>query len=173
MTNFVQLNRQFKDITYSPGDMEVSYAGIIGYFDIKDLTVDLLKVIPNSYKTAFSVSEMKIIDSVPPHTDSDVKAVVNFYIQPNNYKTVFFGGDSPTYQVPNQTNGQVFYREQLVELDSFVAEKGEAFCLDVTTPHALDSLSEVPKERIALCLSTHDYDFDQVCNMLCDTGYIQ
>jgi hypothetical protein len=173
MTNFVQLNRQFKDITYSAGDMEVSYAGIIGYFDIKDLTVDLLKVIPNSYRSAFSVSEMKIVYSVPPHTDSDVKAVVNFYIQPNNYKTVFFGGNSPAYQILNQTNGQMFYRENLTELESFVAKEGEAFCLNVATPHALDSLNEIPKERIALCLSTHNYDFDQVCNMLCDTGYIQ
>jgi hypothetical protein len=153
--------------------MEVSYAGIIGYFAIKDLNANLLKVIPEGYRDAFSVSEMKIVDSVPPHTDSDVKAVVNFYIQPNNYKTVFFGGNSPTYQVPNQTNGRVFYRENLVELDSFVAKDGEAFCLDVTTPHALDSLDDLPKERIALCLSTHDYDFEQVCNMLCDTGYIQ
>ena len=173
MTNFVKLNRQFKDITYSAGDMEVSYAGIIGYFDIKDLTVDLLKVIPNSYRDAFSVSEMKIVDAVPPHTDSNVKAVVNFYLQPNNYKTVFFGGDSLAYQIPNQTNGLMFYRENLVELESFVAKDGEAFCLNVTTPHALDSLNEMPKERIALCLSTHEYDFDQVCNMLCDTGYIQ
>jgi len=170
---FVKLNRQFKDMTYSAGDMEVSYAGIIGYFAIKDLNADVLKVIPEEYKDAFSVSEMKIVDSVPPHTDSDVKAVVNFYIQPGNYKTVFFGGDSPSYQVPNQTNGKVFYRENLVELDSFVAEDGEAFCLDVTTPHALDSLDKVPKERIALCLSTHEYDFEQVCNMLYDTGYIQ
>jgi len=170
---FMKLNRQFNGISYSVGDMEVSYAGIIGYFSVNDLKVDLFKVIPESYRSSFSVSEMKIVDSVPPHTDSDVKAVVNFYIQPNNYKTVFFGGNSPTYQVPNQTNGQVFYRENLVELDSFVAKNGEAFCLDVTTPHALDSLDDVPKERIALCLSTHDYDFDQVCNMLCDTGYIQ
>jgi hypothetical protein len=153
--------------------MELSYAGIICYFSVKNLKVDLFKVIPESYRNAFFMSEMKIVDSVPPHTDSDVKAVVNFYIQPSNYKTVFFGGNSPTYQVPNQTNGRVFYRENLVELDSFVAKDGEAFCLDVTTPHALDSLNDVPKERIALCLSTHDYDFDQVCNMLCDTGYIQ
>lgn len=170
---FVKLNRQFKDMTYSAGNMEVSYAGIIGYFDVKNLNVDLLKVIPEDYRDSFSVSEMKIVDSVPPHTDSDVKAVVNFYIQPNEYRTVFFGGNSPTYQVPNQTNGRVFYRENLVELDSFVAKDGEAFCLDVTTPHALDSLTEVPKERIALCLSTTDYDFEQVCNMLYDTGYIQ
>lgn len=170
---FVKLNRQFKDMTYSAGNMEVSYAGIIGYFDVKDLTVDLLKVIPEPYQKDFSVSEMKIIDSVPPHTDSDVQAVVNFYIQPNNYKTVFFTGNSPSYQVPNQTNGQVFYREHLVELDSFVAEEGDAFCLDVTAPHALDSLNPVPQERIALCLSTHEYNFDQVCNMLYDTGYIQ
>lgn len=170
---FVKLNRQFKDMTYSAGNMEVSYAGIIGYFEVKDLTADLLKVIPEGYKEAFSVSEMKIVDSVPPHTDSDVKAVVNFYIQPNEYRTVFFGGNSPSYQVPNQTNGKVFYREKLTELGSFIAQDGEAFCLDVTTPHALDSLNEVPKERIALCLSTPDYDFEQVCNMLYDTGYIQ
>jgi hypothetical protein len=170
---FVKLNQKFPSIQYSEGGEAVSYGGIISYLELTSINRNLMDVIPEKYQDGFSLSLMKIVGEVPPHTDSDVKTVVNFYIQPNNYKTVFFGGDSPTYQVPNQTNGQVFYRENLVELDSFVAKNGEAFCLDVTTPHALDSLDDVPKERIALCLSTHDYDFDQVCNMLCDTGYIQ
>jgi hypothetical protein len=169
---FMKLNKQFNGISYSSRDMEVSYAGIIGYFSVNDLKVDLLKVIPESYRDAFSVSEMKIVDAVPPHTDSGVKTVINFYVRPSNYRTVFFKGDSPTYQVPNQTNGQMFYRENLTELESFVAQEGDAFCLDVTVPHAVDSLNDVPKERIAICISTGEYDFEQVCNMLCDTGYI-
>jgi hypothetical protein len=169
---FMRLNKQFNDISYSVGDMEVSYAGIIGYFGVKDVKTDLLKVIPESYRNAFSVSEMKIVDAVPPHTDSDVKTVINFYVQPSNYRTVFFKGNSPTYQVPNQTNGRVFYRENLVELESFVAQEGDAFCLDVTVPHAVDALDEMPKERVAICMSTDEYDFEQVCNMLCDSGYI-
>jgi hypothetical protein len=169
---FVKLNQKFSNIQYAEGgDMEVSYAGIIGYFNVKDLKADVFKVIPKDYRNAFSVSEMKIIDAVPPHTDSDVKTVVNFYVRPSNYRTVFFKGDSPAYQIPNQTNGQMFYRENLVEVESFIAKEGDAFCLDVTVPHAVDVLDEVPKERIAICMSTDEYDFEQVCNMLCDTGY--
>jgi hypothetical protein len=66
----------------------------------------------------------------------------------------------------------MFYRENLIELESFMAQEGDAFCLDVTVPHAVDLLSDVPKERVAICMSTNEYDFEQVCNMLCDTGYI-
>jgi hypothetical protein len=168
---FMKLNKQFNGISYSAGDMEVSYAGIIGYFGVKDLKADLLKVIPESYRNAFSVSEMKIAGAVPPHTDSGVKTVINFYVRPSNYRTVFFKGDSPTYQVPNQTNGQMFYREKLVELEAFVAQEGDAFCLDVTVPHAVDLIGKIPEERVAICMSTDDYSFEQVCNMLCDTGY--
>ena len=81
---FMKLNKQFNGISYSSRDMEVSYAGIIGYFSVNDLKVDLLKVIPESYRDAFSVSEMKIVDAVPPHTDSGVKTVINFYVRPSN-----------------------------------------------------------------------------------------
>ena len=169
---FIKLNQKFNDIAYAKGDVALSYEGIISYFYVEGLKTDLLHVVPSKYKDAFSVSEMKITDAVPPHTDSNVKAVINFYLKPSNYRTVFFSGESPSYQVSNQTNGRVFYRKNLVELDSFVAQEGDAFCLNVEKPHAVDALDDTPTERIALSLSTNDYDFDQVCIMRCDNRYI-
>ena len=169
---FIKLNQKFNDISYLKGDVALSYEGIISYFYIDELKADLLQIVPSKYKDAFSVSEMKITGAVPPHTDSNVKTVINFYVKPSNYRTVFFSGESPSYQVLNQTNGRVFYRENLTELDSFVATEGDAFCLNVEQPHAVDALDATPTERIAICLSTNDYDFEQVCNMLCDTRYI-
>jgi hypothetical protein len=115
---------------------------------------------------------MKVFDAVPPHTDSGVKTVINFYIKPNNYKTTFFNGLSASYQIENQTNGKIFDREGLIESSAFIAKDNEAYCLNVEIPHSVDFLGKMPKERTAVCISTNEYNFEQVCNMLCETKYI-
>lgn len=169
---FVQLNKQFPSLQYSEGAEAVSYGGIISYLELNSINRNLLDVIPKKYQSSFVVSLMKISGEVPPHTDSDVKTVINFYVQPGNYKTVFFDGVADSYQVKNQTNGRVYARDTLTEIASFVAKESDAFCLDVDKIHAVDSLDGNPTERLAVCLSTCDYDFEQVCNMLSDTKYI-
>jgi len=169
---FIKLNKNFFDIEYSQGDEAISYGGIISYFCLNDINKDILKVIPKKYQDFFSVSLLKVTDAVPPHTDSEAKTVINFYIKPGKYKTVFFDGESSTYQIPNQTNGQMYKRKDLVESKFFVAEQGNAFCLDVTKVHAVDPLEEPLEERLAICVSTGDFNFEQVCNMLVDTKYI-
>ena len=169
---FVKLNKQFDNITFSKGNEVVAYGGIISYSDVDNVNLDLLKVIPERYRPAFSLSLMEIIGEVPPHTDSDVKTVINFYLKCGDYKTIFFDGESESYQVKNQTDGKVFNRDELIEGESFVAKNGDAFCLDVKRIHAVDSMNGNQEPRAAVCLSTFDYDFEQVCNMLSDSGYI-
>jgi hypothetical protein len=169
---FVKLNKQFDDITFCKGNEVVAYGGIISYSDVNNVNLDLFKVIPERYRSAFSLSIMDIIGEVPPHTDSDVKTVINFYLKCGEYKTIFFNGESDYYQVENQTDGKVFNRDELVESDSFVAKSGDAFCLDVKRIHAVDSINGKQELRSAVCLSTFDYDFEQVSNMLSDSGYI-
>jgi hypothetical protein len=169
---FVKLNRNFSNFQYSEGEEAISYGGVIKYLYLKDINQNLFNVVPQQYRDAFSLSLMKISGEVPPHTDSDAKTVINFYVKAGNYKTVFFTGSSPTYQVKNQTNGQVYIRDQLSEAGSFVAKDDDAFCLDVEKTHAVDSLDDNPTERIAICLSTGAYNFEQVSNMLADNKAI-
>ena len=169
---FVKLNTQFNDITYAKGSEVVAYGGIISYSDVDEINVELFNVIPEKYRPAFSLSIMEILGAVPPHTDSDVKTVVNFYLESGDYRTIFFGGRTESYQVKNQTDGEVFERDGLVELGSFVAKNGDVYCLDVDSIHAVDALHEDAGNRTAICLSTETYNFEQVCSMLHDSGYI-
>jgi hypothetical protein len=169
---FLKLNKPFKNITYVKGSEFVSYGGIISYSDVGETNAELFDVVPEKYKNSFSLSLMEILSEVPPHTDSNVKTVINFYMNSGRYKTVFFDGDSDWYQVANQTNGKVFDRNGLVENGSFIAHDGDAFCMDVSKIHAVDSLDGNPETRIAVCLSTEDYNFEQVCDMLYETRCI-
>lgn len=169
---FIKLNKTFADLKFVEGEEAVSYGGIISYLKVKDVDKDLLKVIPEKYRNLFSTTIMKINNSVPPHTDSKAKTVINFYVKSGNYKTLFFDGKSKSYQVKNQTNGMVFDRNGLMEKGSFVAKDGDIFCLDVDKIHAVDCLDKDPTERIAVCISTGDFNFEQVCNMLSETKYI-
>ena len=169
---FIKLNKPFNGITYSKGDEAVSYGGIISYSHLNDIGSSVYDVVPKRYQPYFSLFVMEILDAVPPHTDSEAKTVINFYVKSGNYKTVFFDGESESYQVANQTNGKVFNRDGLVEDGSFVAYDGDVFCLDVEKIHAVDSLDGKPENRVAICLSTGDFNFEQVCDMLYETRYI-
>lgn len=169
---FVKLNKQFDNITFTKGQEAISYGGIISYSYLDGVNSNLYEVIPEKYRPAFSLSVMEVIGEVPPHTDSDAKTVVNFYLRTGNYRTVFFKGESSSHQIDNQTNGRLFDRNGLVEAGSFIAREGDAFCLDVDKIHAVDSLGENPNSRIAVCLSTGDYKFDDVCDMLYRTGLL-
>jgi hypothetical protein len=169
---FIKLNKPFNDITYSKGDEAVSYGGIISYSHINDIGSNVYDVLPKRYQPYFSLSVMEILDAVPAHTDSNAKTVINFYVKSGSYKTVFFDGKSESYQVANQTNGKVFNRDSLIEDCSLVAHDGDAFCLNVERIHAVDFLDGKPETRVAVCLSTGDFDFDQVCEMLYETRCI-
>ena len=54
---------------------------------------------------------MTIDCGIPPHTDSDIKVTINFYIRTDNCRTVYYKllSDNPKkYQIENQTNGFIF-----------------------------------------------------------------
>ena len=169
---FVKLNKSFSNIGYSEGEEAVSYGGIISYLRLKDFDKNILSIIPKKYQDLFSVSLMKINNNVPPHTDSNAKTVINFYIKSGNYKTAFYDGESETYQVKNQTNGKVFNKNGLQENCSFVAKDGDIYCLDVDKIHGVDCLDNDPTERVAVCISTDSFNFEQLCNILSEEKHI-
>jgi hypothetical protein len=169
---FCKLNTKFKNLAYTEGKERVSYDGIISYLDLNNLNKNILNILPTKYHNLFTVSLMKINNEVPPHTDSGSKVVINFYIKAGNYKTSFYDGYAKSYQVENQTNGKVFEKGGLTALSSFVAKDGDIYCLNVDKIHGVDCLDLIPTERIAVCISSDSFSYDEVCNMLKETNAI-
>jgi hypothetical protein len=50
----------------------------------------LYKVIPERYQDDFQLTRMSINSLLLPHVDNDFITTINFYFEPQNYKTIFF-----------------------------------------------------------------------------------
>jgi hypothetical protein len=140
------------------------------YFSIDDTNAHLFDCIRAPFRKHFYITVLKInIPFVPPHTDSNIKASINFYIQTNNCKTTFYDIKNPNFQerkIKNQTNGSIFNIEDLNETSSFIAKDNEAYLLDVTKPHSVLSLSGTTSERIAICLQTLTLSYEETLTVL-------
>jgi hypothetical protein len=117
---------------------------------------------------------MKINYNIPPHTDSYVYATINFYVKAINCQTNFFNKAdySLGVKMTTQTTGRTYSEENLEHTGSFVAESGDAWLLDVSSPHSVKNLGAGVVDRVALVLQSSNYTFDQVRSMLQETGYI-
>ena len=151
----------------------ISYAGKIKYSTV-DLKTDALQIIPQQHRDKFTVSLMEINNNISPHTDSNIKCSINFYIKTGNFETKFWKVkeciEASTFKIKNQTNGSVFESNSLIFDDSFIALPSEAYLLDVTKPHSVTAKSI--SERVAVCVQTNFFTFDEVKDMLSETGYI-
>lgn len=167
---FARLNKTF-DIKYEQGEKQISYGGVISYYDAKLAVNDVLDVIPKRYQSDFYLSLMDIQGEVPPHTDSEITATINFYIEPGNYMTKFFRvkEDATVFQVENQTNGVVFDKKDLQHCGAFITNAGYAWLLDVTQPHSVEATKDITRRK-AICLATNKYSYEQVHDMLAETG---
>jgi len=172
---FQKLNQKFKKLEYTQKEEQISYGEVISYHNIHIKQGGVLYVIPRRYREDFTVSVMRIQDAVPPHTDSEIKCTINFYIQPELCITKFYrpleSYSEPllTYQVENQTNGFVYDKKHLVCTGNFIAQPGDAWLLDVTKIHAVDCIFPI-KERIAITLGTDKHTYEEVKQMLHETG---
>ena len=136
----------------------------------------IYQVIPEKYRMDFSPLLMSINRDVPPHTDSGILATINLYVTSGNCETVFYRpkpeGGVIAEKLPNQTNGAIFDINSWDRAASFMATDGESYILDVTHPHGVYNRSPVPVTRRALALQTRLHKYDDVCNMLVETGFL-
>lgn len=103
----------------------------------------------------WTLSFMEVSGSIVPHTDSGAKTVLNIYGQTNGGITRFYEpikNEIDVKKIKNQTNGNIFKKQQLKEINSFIAKDKEAWLLDVSKIHAVELDPE--KTRWAYCLST-------------------
>jgi len=162
------LKKQFNNLDYTQGDKQISYGDVISYYDAELAGGGVFYTIPLRFRADFCLSLLKISGPVPPHTDSEVKTSINFYIEPGNYTTTFYTPEPKAVkrQIENQTNGYIFQQHELANRGSFKARPGDAYLLGVDRVHDVQGSGE----RTLLCLATDKHDLYEVLHMLVETG---
>ena len=146
----------------------------IAYYGIEVFDVSMFyNYIPKKYMKDFIFQHMKINYQIPPHTDSDIKTSLNFYIKTDNCETVFYKPKEnvTSFKLDHQTDGNTYFYDDIEKVASFVAHDNEVWLLDVTVPHSVETI-ETDIYRHALVLQTNVYTFDQVKEILKETNNI-
>jgi hypothetical protein len=175
---FIKLNKKFDVGSFKETSLINEYAingKGIGFYNIDSYNRDLiLSVIPERFRHEFLIREMKINYNIPPHTDSYMSASINFYVKTSNCQTNFFNkvDASLGVKMTTQTTGRTFKEENLENTGSFIAESGDAWLLDVSSPHSVKNLGAGAVDRIALVLQSSNYNFDDLLAMLQETDHI-
>jgi hypothetical protein len=161
MKPFVKLDATNKmmDISF---DESMIYHGVnrsIEFFKISSIIEQhLLEIIPIDCRKYFKGSFFSINTSyIRPHTDSDRKVGINFYVTGNNAITKFFKIKEDATVLPEkvfgQTNGSVYREHNLVSTGIFKATPGEIWILDVSQIHSVTNIGG--KDRVAYTLSSN------------------
>jgi len=174
---FRKINKMFETPIYAVTDGLKRFTGINGKgIDYKKIWSpeedQIYSILPKRYWSDFHLTIMAINARIPPHIDSDIICSINFYIETDNCKTVFYNikSDSPdTYKIENQTNGCIYKEEDLEEVDSFIAKPYEIWLLDVSKVHSVEPLGDF-KFRKAITLGTFNRTYDEIYEMLKETG---
>lgn len=129
-------------------------------------------VLPKKYWQDFHLTVMTINCIIPPHTDTEIITSINFYLQTEGCTTTFYRPKveiPKTVQVENQTNGHIYFEEDLIEFDSFVAKDCEVWLLDVSQIHGVKGEFSLRK---AITLGTFVHKYQDVIEMLKETGNV-
>ena len=169
---FKKLDLEIDVPSYKVGKKEIEY-GIdvdneftgLWYSDLK--LTDKIDFIPKEYESNFYLLFLEANSYILPHSDSGPTAVINFYIETNNCATQFYEvkDDAKPYQIDNQTDGSVYDLNDLIETDSFIAQPGDIYILNVNKIHSVIPLDNEEINRKAICFSTNSLTFNEVERM--------
>jgi hypothetical protein len=174
---FARLEKTFEKPLYAITDPLKSFKGDNGKgIDYKKIwspeAEKLYSILPRRYWQDFHLTIMTIDCIIPPHTDTEIITSINFYLQTEGCKTVFYKpkkAELKTVQVKNQTNGHIYFEEDLIEVDSFIAKDFEIWLLDVTQIHGVQGNFNLRK---ALTLGTFIHKYEDVLKMLKETDNV-
>ena len=188
--NFAKLKNKFYIDDYTKKSLIVSYGKQINDTTFKGISYssiefnnkkeiisfkEIFKIIPERYRQYFMIAVMEVNTQIPPHTDSKILSTINIYINTDNCLTQFYKFKNKNLkktQIENQTNGFLFEINDLDLTDSFIAESNDAFLLDVSTPHAVIPQGNTSINRTAIVLQSGVFNFNEVIEMLEETGNI-
>ena len=179
---FCKVNKTFEKPLYAVVDQLKTFTGVdvdgteqgIDYRRIWSPDAEkIYSVIPKRYWPDFHLTLMMINREIPAHTDTEIITTINLYLDAggDDVRTTFYmpAVDEPRkMQIHNQTDGYIYYKEDLIELEHFVAKPYEIWCLDVKKIHSVEG--NITGVRKAVTLGTFVHKFEDVIEMFRETG---
>jgi hypothetical protein len=166
--------------TKNENEILVRYGGTVGgkFYGYTTYKIDvktsntLLKIIPKKYRKDFEPALISInIENVIPHTDTNIKAVINFYVDTAEGITSFHkikdGIDPYIEKLPNQTDGALYQEKDLDVIGRFKADYGDIYVLDVKQIHSVKCKPNAI--RTAYCLKSYTHSYDDVIKIVKET----
>lgn len=131
----------------------------IRYYTLDQNLIHFLKtkVLPVHLYDKFDILLMLIsYDNILPHTDSDIRTVINYYVKTSDAVTHFWklksdDGQDNTIKINNQTDGAIYPYEDLDHLYEFKAKDNDLWVLNVKQIH---SVSDSKDTRLAYCFQS-------------------
>lgn len=182
--SFIKLKNKFIIGSFDPMHVknQYGYDTPLGFFGIKYSYINmnepekLINIFPESQRKNCTLSVMDINYNIPPHTDSSISAIINFYIKSDNCITQFYKIKTEKYKtmkIQNQTDGVIFDEDDLEKTVSFVAEDCDAYLLDVSQPHSVFSADNRQIiQRKAITLQIIGLEYEEAKQMLVETGQL-
>lgn len=162
--SFVKLKNLYEYIPHTviPKGQADSFAGKYG-LGVRHNTIwtpdpekeKLYSVIPERYHKDFQVTRMSINSLLLPHVDNDFITTINFYYEPQNYKTIFFlpkkTAKSWKTEEDRHENVSLVMKDEVVnaeelklKLKEFIAEKQNmTSCEEITYVDAVYTFDDV------------------------------
>lgn len=154
-------------------DTVLGKRGIL-YYRLDASNDHLFQFLPEKIRPYFYLTFMRInIKYVRPHTDSNIKVTINFYLDSNNCKTTFYSFNKDGVignKLPSQTNGRTYLIGDLFPEKSFIAKDNDVWILDVTKPHSVVALDSNIKDRSAFCLQSEVVSYEDALASLIQAG---
>jgi len=147
------------------------------YADVENIE-KYFSIIPERFRKGFTLLSLHIVlsrpETLPPHIDVNVLCCINFYVRADNVKTQFYSiKDDLNATTPwSDVVGLTFNLENLSEAGSFNASNGEVYLLNTSIPHSVTALNGFA-DRLVLSIQTEKFTFNEVKEMLEETGSIQ
>jgi Cys-tRNA synthase (O-phospho-L-seryl-tRNA:Cys-tRNA synthase) len=138
----------------------------IQYFNVSSKYTDDFISSLGEYSKYFYSSFVNIETNVPPHTDIVDKVSINFYIETGGYKTTFYNSKNGSSKLvyADHGDGHVYNIDDLEEIDSFVANPGDAYLLNGKVIHGVSSNNKLPRKFLQV--STNELEYNQVLSIL-------
>lgn len=140
----------------------------IRYYSLEEKSKQYLlkKFLPKNLCDKFEVLLMMInCDNILPHTDSDIRTVINYYIKGSDAVTYFWklkNKDNVGSKLDNQTDGAIYDVNDLNCFYSFKAQNNELWILNVKEIHSVLGTDGI---RIAFCFQT-ELEYTDILNKI-------
>lgn len=188
---FAKLNKQFTMPVYTPTKIGGAWAAgrnirneTFDYDDINKYTFSIwdvkeqaelgaviMNVIPERYQKDFVIQCSRAPNGVMPHVDPGRNTTINFYVTTSNCVTKFFKFKTPADQREQwKKSREALLLKDLEFVESFVAQPGDAYLLDISTPHSVVA-TKPNSNRTMVCLSS-THTFSEVLEMLKETNSV-